>query len=217
MPFDEYNGEEGPQRLYNGIVTRSLDRVAIREDPDIDATIVTELREILTHLTNTNFAEDHMRRTPQRFVDMLRELTTPEDFEFTTFANRKHLDEMVVLERIPFYTLCAHHIIPFFGYAHIGYIPQARIAGLSKFPRLVKNLARALTVQEDLTVDIASALEEKLDPLGVAVVLRAEHLCMAMRGIQAPGIVTTTSAMRGVFADHARTAKAEFLEAIRDR
>jgi GTP cyclohydrolase I len=148
---------------------------------------------------------------------MLKELTTPESFNFTVFDNTSGLDEMITLEKIPFYTLCAHHIVPFYGHAHVAYVPDGSIAGLSKFARAVKAMARKLTVQEELTSEIADFLEEKLNPQGVAVVLRAEHLCMAMRGAQAPGVITTTSAMRGVFADHSRTAKAEFLAAINGR
>lgn len=224
--MDQLHGgwnREGPsaQTLYNGTVTRSIDYVDLRApqpDEDVNALIVREMMELLQHITGTNFLEhEHMQRTPERFVNMLRELTTPEVFEFTVFDNTQGLDEMITLEGIPFYTLCAHHIVPFFGYAHVAYIPQNSIAGLSKIPRAVKALAKGLNVQENLTVDIADFLEAKLEPLGVAVVLKAEHLCMAMRGVQAPGVITTTSAMRGVFADHARTAKAEFLGGINGR
>lgn len=157
--------------------------------------------------------EEHMLDTPKRYVKMMEELTTPKEFAFTTFAAKS--DEMVVLSPIPFYTLCAHHVVPFYGVAHIGYVPDKRIAGLSKFPRLVENLAKGLWVQEELTAKIADALTYKLDPKGVAVILRGEHMCMAMRGVRVPGVVTSTQTMRGVFADHSRTAKMEFLEAIR--
>lgn len=155
----------------------------------------------------------HMADTPKRYVQMMKELTTPEKFTFTVFEATS--DEMVVLSPIPFYTLCAHHVVPFYGTAHIGYVPGAAIAGLSKFGRLVKNLARGLWVQEELVSAIAGAIEEQLHPKGVAVILRGEHMCMSMRGVQMPGVVTSTQTMRGVFADHTRTAKAEFLEAIR--
>lgn len=161
---------------------------------------------------DTNVA--HMENTPRRFVRMMRELTTTEPFDFTTFDTSS--DEMIVLSPIPFYTLCAHHIVPFYGQAHIGYVPNTKLAGLSKFGRLVKNMVKGLWVQEELTAAIADALETKLEPRGVAVILRGEHMCMAMRGICMPGVVTQTAAMRGVFAMHDRTAKAEFLEAIHD-
>jgi GTP cyclohydrolase I len=205
------------ERLYNGAVIRSLDYVPVLEPEEaIEDVVVREMFELLQHITGTSFTVDHMQRTPERFVRMLRELTTPDAFEFTTFDNTEGLDEMIALTKIPFYTLCAHHIVPFYGYAYVAYIPQNRIAGLSKIPRTVKALAKGLKVQENLTVEIADFLEAKLEPLGVAVVLKAEHLCMAMRGVQAAGVLTTTSAMRGVFADHSRTAKAEFMAGIND-
>jgi GTP cyclohydrolase IA len=159
--------------------------------------------------------KDHTRRTAARFAEMLIGMTTPEEFEFTTFpvADDDPKKEMIVLSPIPFYTLCAHHVVPFYGTAHIGYVPKTKIAGLSKFPRAVRYVAKGLWVQEELTAAIASYLGEHLEnPLGVAVVLKAEHLCMAMRGVEQPGVITTTSVMRGVFADHDRLARAEFFE-----
>lgn len=156
----------------------------------------------------------HMKNTPQRFIRMMQELTTTEPFEFTTFEATS--DELISLSPIPFYTLCAHHVIPFYGQAHVGYVPNDKLAGLSKFGRLVKNIAKGLWVQEELTATIADAIELKLEPQGVAVMLEGEHMCMSMRGVGMPGVITRTAAMRGVFADHSRTAKIEFLEAIRD-
>lgn len=158
---------------------------------------------------------DHFRNTAKRWVASMQELMTPEPFNFTTFPATS--DEMVVLSPIPFYTMCAHHVIPFYGQAHIGYVPRELIAGLSKFGRLVKNEAKSLWVQEELTGHIADVIIEKLDPRGVAVILEGEHMCMSMRGVQMPGVVTTTSAMRGVFGDHTKTAKAEFLQVIAPR
>jgi len=156
---------------------------------------------------------EHAKRTPERFAKMMLELFTVDEFEFTTFDSTS--DEMIVLGPIPFYTLCAHHIIPFFGNAWVGYVPSKLVAGLSKLPRLVRNISKGLHVQEELTGLIANRLNLELQPLGVGVVVKAEHLCMAMRGIRQPGVITTTSAMRGVFADHSKTAKAEFLEWVR--
>jgi GTP cyclohydrolase I len=157
--------------------------------------------------------EDHRVKTPARMLEMFREMTTREDFEFTTFPAKTQ--DMVTLGPIPFYSLCAHHTAPFFGNAFIGYVPAGRIAGLSKFARAVKQQAKGFHVQEELTHAIANFLVENLQkPRGVAVVLRAEHLCMAMRGATQPGVVTTTSAMLGVFGDHDRTAKAEFMSII---
>jgi GTP cyclohydrolase I len=158
--------------------------------------------------------DPHLGNTPTRFAKMLRELTTPEQFEFTTFPNRG-TDEMVIVKDIPFYTLCAHHVIPFFGVAHVAYIPEAEVAGLSKLARTVQLFAKGLNVQEELTQTVANYIEEQLQPKGVAVVMVAEHLCMTMRGVQVPGTKTTTSCMKGVFSDHDRMARAEFLELIR--
>lgn len=171
----------------------------------------------LTGRTAEDLAMDeHLTHTPERFARMLWFMTHPEPFEFTTFPNTKQVDEMVVVKDIPFYSLCAHHLAPFFGVAHVGYIPGSRIAGLSKFPRAVRFCARGLWVQEELGVAIADMVDTALaDCVGLALVLEAEHLCMSMRGVQVPGTRTTTSVMRGVFADHDRQARAEFLSLIR--
>lgn len=158
--------------------------------------------------------QDHRADTPARFVKALKEMTTREEFKFTTFPASS--SDMVTLGPIPFYTLCAHHVVPFHGNAYISYVPGERLAGLSKFARAVQWCAKGLWVQEELTTEIANFLIEKLQPNGVGVVLKAEHMCMSMRGVRQPGVVTTTSAMAGVYADHERTAKAEFLQFIQD-
>jgi GTP cyclohydrolase I len=159
-----------------------------------------------------NFAEGHMANTPKRFVKMLTEMTTPEDFEFTVFDS--DANDMIICDNIDFHSLCAHHIVPYIGKAHIAYIPNGRIVGLSKIPRTVKFHAADLTVQEELTRNIAVDLQSRLDPVGVAVVLEAEHLCAALRGVRSPGMRTTTSCMMGAFADHSRQARSEFLSLI---
>jgi GTP cyclohydrolase I len=159
--------------------------------------------------------EDHRADTPARYVKALKELTIREDFNFTTFPARS--SDMVTLGPIPFYTLCAHHVVPFFGNAYVSYVPDRRLAGLSKFTRAVKWCAKGFWVQEELTDEIAQFIIKHLDPIGVGVVLEAEHMCMSMRGVSQPGVVTTTSAMYGVYADHSRTAKAEFLSLVAQR
>ena len=123
-------------------------------------------------------------------------------------------NEMVIVRDIDFYSLCEHHLLPFFGKCHVAYIPQGRVLGLSKIPRLVDIFARRLQIQERLTNQIAETVREKVDPLGVAVVMEATHLCMAMRGVEKQNSVATTSAMLGVFREDART-RMEFLELIR--
>lgn len=177
--------------------------------PPIEEMLAHHMQQILDHL-GISRTDAHTEKTPERYAKMMLELFGHEPFEFTTFPSTS--DEMVVLGPIPFYTLCAHHIIPFFGDVWIGYIPDKAVGGLSKFPRLIKNLTKGMHVQEELTGFIADQLIRNLQPLGVGVVMKAEHLCMAMRGVKQPGVATTTSAMRGVFADHTRTAKAEFVE-----
>jgi GTP cyclohydrolase IA len=150
--------------------------------------------------------------TPLRFIKALRELTTPEEFKFTVFDAAT--DNMVVVKDMPFATLCKHHVLPFVGVAHMGYVPDGRIVGLSKIPRLINYYAAGLNTQEELTETIADAFMEKLAPKGVMLVMEAQHTCMSIRGVRASG-TTRTSSVRGVFSDHSRTAKMEFLEAIR--
>jgi len=158
--------------------------------------------------------ENHRADTPRRFVQALKQMTEREPFNFTTFPANE-TTEMISLGPIPFYTVCAHHILPFYGQAYIGYVPDRLIAGLSKFARAVKFCSKGFWVQEDLVNEIGDFLEENLAPLGLAVVLDAEHMCMALRGVEVAGVVTRTSTMRGVFGDHTRTAKAEFMAGIK--
>jgi GTP cyclohydrolase I len=158
--------------------------------------------------------DEHGKETPQRFLNMLNELTECKVCD-TGCIKWKDFDansqDMVVVQDIPFSSVCNHHVVPFVGFATIGYVPDRRVAGLSKFARTVRHFARRLQVQENLTYDIGSYLEERLEPLGLAVVTRAEHLCMTIRGAQSPGTYTTVARMTGVFNDHERTAKAEFM------
>lgn len=152
-------------------------------------------------------------RTPARFVKALRELTSPDnDWEFTTFDTLS--DEMVVIRDIRFASLCRHHVLPFMGVCHIAYVPNVKLAGLSKFPRLVRQCSASLNTQEELTSEIAFKLSDILEPRGVGVMMEAEHTCMTIRGAQAPGTLTYTGSMKGVFSDHTKTAKAEFMSRI---
>lgn len=172
---------------------------------------------LLSRTTGLDVESEHGEETPRRFVKMLKELTTPQEFKFTTFENTEGVDEMITVSPIPFYSLCNHHVVPFYGEAHVAYVPKNQIVGLSKLARTVEYFARGLWVQEHLTKEIADFLEGNLNPHGVAVVMKAEHLCMAMRGVRIADATTTTSAMRGVFADHSRTAKAEFMATIKGK
>jgi GTP cyclohydrolase I len=150
------------------------------------------------------------RDTPRRVARLYADLLTPEPFDATTFPNDGGYDELVVARAIPFHSLCEHHLLPFAGVAHVGYLPGARIIGLSKLARVVDHFARSLQVQERMTTQVAGWLQRELAPKGVGVVLEAEHLCMSMRGVQKPGATTVTSALLGTVRDDPRTRQ-EFL------
>ena len=158
-------------------------------------------------------AVEHFRDTPRRFTRMMQELTDgSEGFKFTTFKSDSK--DMVTIKDIRYVAVCAHHLAPFTGVCHVSYIPNEVIAGLSKFSRHVRAMARSLTSQEELTGNIADSLSDILEPHGVGVIMTGSHSCMSVRGALAHGTTTITSAMRGVYNDHDRTAKAEFLTFI---
>jgi GTP cyclohydrolase I len=156
---------------------------------------------------------DHLRETPRRVAKAYAELLTPRPFNATTFPNDEGYDELVIVGEIPFQSLCAHHLLPFQGKAHVAYLPGERLVGLSKLARVVELYSRRLQLQERLTTQVADWLEEHLGPRGVGVVLEAEHLCMSLRGVQTSGSNTVTSALRGAVKDDARTRQ-EFLSLI---
>jgi GTP cyclohydrolase IA len=151
-----------------------------------------------------------LRETPRRMAQAYAELLTPKPFRPTTFPNEDGYDELVLVRSIPFHSLCMHHLLPFHGIAHVGYLPGDRIVGLSKLARVVELFARDLQVQERMTTQIADWLEAELEPKGVGVVLEAEHMCMALRGVQTYGAKTVTSALHGLVRDDPRTRQ-EFL------
>jgi GTP cyclohydrolase IA len=179
------------------------------------------MQEIIRQLL-AELGEDPSREglldTPKRVEKALAFLTSGYAADVDATLNNAlfsvDYNEMVIVRDIDFYSLCEHHLLPFFGKCHVAYIPQGRVLGLSKIPRLVDIFARRLQVQERLTSQIAETLREKVDPLGVAVVMEATHLCMAMRGVEKQNSVATTSAMLGVFREDART-RMEFLELIK--
>ena len=154
--------------------------------------------------------DEGLRETPRRVADTYAELLTPRSFQATTFANEDGYDELIVARAIPFHSLCAHHLLPFHGVAHVGYMPGERIIGLSKLGRVVELFARDLQIQERLTTQVADWLQAELRPRGAGVVLEAEHMCMSLRGVCKPGARTMTSALRGAVRDDARTRR-EFL------
>ena len=153
---------------------------------------------------------DGLRETPRRVAEAYAELLTPPAFRATTFPNEDGYEGLIVAQAIPFHSLCMHHLLPFRGLAHVGYLPGERIIGLSKLARVVELFARDLQIQERLTVQIADWLQAELRPAGVGVVLEAEHMCMSLRGVQQPGARTVTSALRGAIRDDPETRQ-EFL------
>jgi GTP cyclohydrolase I len=151
-----------------------------------------------------------LEETPRRVADAYAELLTPRPFRATTFPNDEGYDELIVARSIPFHSLCMHHLLPFQGVAHVGYLPGERIIGLSKLGRVVEYFSRDLQIQERLTTQVADWLQRELEPKGVGVVLEAEHMCMSLRGVQKLGAMTVTSALRGLVRDDVRTRQ-EFL------
>jgi GTP cyclohydrolase I len=159
-----------------------------------------------------------LQRTPHRVWESLTFLTEGASGDVREVVGEalfaEDYDEMVLVRDVEFYSLCEHHLLPFFGRAHIAYIPNGRVVGLSKIPRIVDLFSHRLQVQERLTTQIAEALEDVLEPKGVAVVLEASHLCMMMRGVEKQDSRTVTSAMRGIFRSDPRT-RAEFLDTVK--
>jgi GTP cyclohydrolase I len=157
-----------------------------------------------------DLADESLSGTPRRMARLYSELLTPTAFNPTTFPNDGGYDELVVARGIPFHSLCEHHLLPFVGVAHVGYLPGGRILGISKLARVVDFFARSLQVQERLTTQVAGWLQRELAPKGVGVVLEADHLCMSLRGVQKQGATTVTSALHGLVRDDPRTRQ-EFL------
>lgn len=175
--------------------------------------IVEGSRQLLAYL-GEDPSRDGLLETPERHIKGLRDLTSGYNIDaaalLKTFENDAQMHDMVVVADIPFYSLCEHHLLPFFGHAHVAYIPSDRIVGLSKFARVVDAYARRLQVQERLTQQITDTIDDAVKPLGVGVVVVARHMCMEARGVTKSGATTTTSAMRGVFIDKPE-ARAELM------
>jgi GTP cyclohydrolase I len=177
------------------------------------------IRQLLAEL-GENPTREGLLRTPHRVAKSLAFLTSGYAADIDEVLNGAlftvDYSEMVIVKDIDFYSLCEHHLLPFFGKCHVAYIPSSRVIGLSKIPRIVDVFARRLQIQERMTNQIAETIREKIDPLGVAVVCEGTHLCMSMRGVEKQNSFAVTSAMLGVFRDNART-RTEFLELIRRR
>lgn len=167
----------------------------------------------LLHALGQDLDDIHLRDTPARVAAAYAEMLTPHPFNPTTFPNEEGYNELVLARAIPFHSLCQHHLLPFKGVAHVGYLPGSRILGLSKLARVVEHFSRRLQVQERLTQQVADWLHQHLDPKGVGVVLDAEHLCMTLRGVQASGSRTVTSALHGLLREDHRS-RAEFFALV---
>jgi GTP cyclohydrolase I len=178
--------------------------------PRVDPIAAELAAQDLLEALGAHLSDESVRDTPRRMAAAYAEMLTPEPFNVTTFPNDGGYDELVVVRDIPFHSLCEHHLLPFVGVAHVGYIPGERIVGLSKLARVVDHYARALQVQERLTTQVARWFERELSPKGAGVVLEAEHMCMSLRGATKPGTRTVTSALHGLVRDDPRTRQ-EFL------
>ena len=189
---------------------------AVPDAPGIDIAAAERAAHDLLIALGADADSESLRETPRRVAAAYAELLTPQPFAPTTFPNDEGYDELVIARSIPFHSLCEHHLLPFHGVAHVAYLPGERIIGLSKLARVVDLFARGLQVQERLTTQVADWLDEHLAPKGVGVVMEAEHLCMTLRGVQKPGALTVTSALRGLVRDDSRTRQ-EFLALAHDR
>lgn len=194
------------------------DRVE-RYDEETTAALATHYKEILTHLGEDGQREG-LRETPNRVAKAMLFLTQgygtdPAEIMRSAMFHEEY-SEMVIVKDIELFSMCEHHMLPFIGKAHVAYIPNGRITGLSKIARVVDAFARRLQVQERLTVQIRDCIQETLEPMGVAVVIEAMHLCMVMRGVQKQHSVTTTSAFTGAFMNSEKTRK-EFLGLIGEK
>lgn len=167
----------------------------------------------LLEALGADLAEEGLRRTPQRVTEAFVEFLTPRPFELTTFPNDDGYDQLIIARDIEFSSLCEHHLLPFVGVAHVAYLPEARIVGLSKLARVVDMFAHQLQIQERMTQQIANCLQDNLEPKGVGVILDAEHMCMSLRGVHKRGSRSVTSALVGAVRDDLRT-RAEFLQLV---
>jgi len=178
--------------------------------------IAGHVRAILTELkldpSDPNLQETDVR-VAKLYLEMFHGLKEGSEPRVTTFPNDEEYGHMVMEREIPFYSMCSHHLVPFYGRAHIAYIPRDRIIGLSKFARILEFYAKRPQLQERLTEQVVGFLEEKLNPMGAMVVIEARHLCVEMRGVKKPGALTVTSAIRGAF--HQRPVREEFLDLLR--
>lgn len=178
--------------------------------------MAAHVRGLLEEL-GLDLSDPNLQRTDERvarmYTEMFHGLLDGAEPEVTTFPNDEGYQHMVMETKIPFYSMCAHHLVPFYGHAHMAYIPDKTIIGLSKFSRILEFYAKRPQLQERLTEQVVDCLQNRLEPKGAMVVIEARHLCVEMRGVKKPGAETVTSALRGVF--HQRTVREEFLDLLR--
>jgi GTP cyclohydrolase I len=198
----------------NGTAVRRRRPRVVRTGPEIDPAAAEGAAAGLLTALGLDLSDESLADTPRRMAQALIEMTSSPDFELTTFPNDEGYDELVLVRDIPLQSLCEHHMLPFVGVAHVGYLPGDRILGLSKFARMVELHARRPQTQERLTKRIADQLHEELQPQGVGVVIEAEHTCMSLRGVSAAGARTVTSAMFGALRENP-SSRAEFLSLTR--
>jgi GTP cyclohydrolase IA len=186
----------------------------VRDEEKVRA-ISTHMRRIL-EILGLDVSDPNLVETPDRvakmYLEMFAGLAEGAEPNITFFPNDEHYTAMVIEKDIPFYSLCSHHFVPFYGHAHMAYIPNEKIAGLSKMPRILDFYAHRPQLQERLTEQVAAFLAERLSPQGVMVVIEARHLCVEMRGVKKPGALTVTSAIRGSF--YKRPIREEFLDLL---
>ena len=189
---------------------RTAPPLRVLHDPaPVDLVAAEQAAEAFLSALGLSLDSEGLRATPGRMARAYAEMFAPRPFELTTFPNDEAYDELVLARSIPVHSVCEHHLLPFVGVAHVGYLPGERILGLSKLARVVEMFARRQQVQERLTKQVADWLQTNVAPRGVGVVVEAEHLCMTMRGVRAAGASTVTSAVHGLLRDDARS-RAEF-------
>lgn len=205
-PLDRWHGRSGPDPL-EGKEPEERARLA-----RIAGHVRGILQELELDLADVNL-EDTDIRVAKMYSEMFHGLREGTEPKVTTFPNDEKYSGMVMETQIPFYSMCSHHLVPFYGHAHMAYVPNDEIVGLSKLPRILEFYAKRPQLQERLTEQVVTYLEAKLKPQGAMVVIEARHLCVEMRGVKKPGAVTVTSAIRGIF--HERPIREEFLDLLR--
>jgi GTP cyclohydrolase I len=207
----------GKSELLGGDAVATVNGLVVNESEVRQLERVAEhVQAILSELgldTSDPNLVDTDRRVAQMYFEMFHGLREGAEPAVTTFPNEEGYSHMVMEKDIPFYSMCAHHLVPFYGKAHIAYIPGDHIVGISKFARILEFYAKRPQLQERITEQVVDFLEEKLHPLGSMVVIEARHLCVEMRGVKKPGALTVTSAIRGAF--HQRSVREEFLDLLR--